>query len=193
MSAALPDTRTRFAVLLTAVTLCCAATAYAEEEGNFRQEADRIWQAASPACANHKAILPADEFSGSMLRCQAGSASLVVIAARPPEPENLHTIRVEWNDVYNRGAGKARLHADRGEALFLARVATLRYVPEISDEVVAAFAENEPRSWTVGPLSVTFSYFRATISDERILTISPAQPAETEPVDEIDLILGLSP
>lgn len=145
-----------------------------DDQGNFELQAERLYQALQTQCREPFHLLPPDDFSGAMFRCTNGSASFVAIAAKPPATENLNTIRVSWNDLFNTASGARYVHADRGAALFFVTAAATLYAPDLVDEVLAAFEQDENRTWDAGPISITYSYFRATLSDERVLTIQPS-------------------
>lgn len=142
--------------------------------GNFQPQIERLHASISNQCRGPMSILPPDDFSGALYSCTSGTASLIAIAAPPPAIENLQTLRVSWNDVFNRASGSRFVHADRAAALFFVTAATTYFAPDLVDEVLVAFEGDTPRQWQVGNVALSYSYFRATLSDERVLTIGPA-------------------
>ncbi len=119
----------------------------AEAAGNFMLQAERLYQAIRSQCTEPFSVLPADDFSGAMFRCTSGTASFVAIAAKFPEAENLRTVRVSWNDLFNSSAGAQKVHADRGAALFFVTAAATLYAPALAEDILSAFEADQPRTW----------------------------------------------
>lgn len=145
-----------------------------EVAGNFQPQIERLHASISNQCRGPMHILPPDDFSGALYSCTSGTASLIAIAAPPPAIENLQTLRVSWNDVFNRASGARLVHADRAAALFFVTAAATYFAPDLVDEILIAFEGDTPRQWQIGNVALSYSYFRATLSDERVLTIGPA-------------------
>lgn len=160
---------------LLVLTLVLGASAHGQEAGSsvtFADQAGRLHAMLQTQCAQGFSILPSDDFSGAMFRCSNGAASFVAIAAKPPAPEMLHTIRVSWSDVFNANQPR-QLHAGRGAALYFVTAAATLFAPDHVDEILEAFEGAESRSWVLDDTEVTYSAYRATLHDERTLTIAP--------------------
>lgn len=162
-------------LVLVSLTGTGLSASEANTNGNFSNQAEKLYQLLESQCQQPFDLLPADDFSGTMLRCTRGSASFLAIAAKPPAAENLQTIRVSWNDAFRTAAGARYAQSDRGSALFFVTAAATLYAPALLEELLAAFEQNQAQTWQAGGISISYSYFRDTLSDERVLTIQPSR------------------